>query len=80
MNWCTGSGDSGRRFAAVESGMKWVEEYSCGCFGSAPSKKRLVGYCAKHGHDRRNLYKETGDDRVLIPIERTITPHDQEAG
>lgn len=30
--------------------------------------------------ERLNLYKETGDDRVLIPIERTITPHDQEAG
>lgn len=37
---------------------EWWEEYACGCVSpKATSEKRLLGYCPKHGADRRSLYK-----------------------
>lgn len=36
----------------------WWEEYTCGCVSAkATSEKKLLGYCAKHGTDRRALYR-----------------------
>jgi len=37
--------------------MEWIEEYSCGCSSSASSKKKLLGYCAKHGSSKKRSYK-----------------------
>ncbi len=44
----------------------WVEEYGCGCVSDSPTKKRLLGYCAKHGDSRRNLFKEEGN--IMMPV------------
>lgn len=47
---------------------KWVarsnsvyEEYTCGCISAAVgSKKGLLGYCPKHGADRRYIHGANG--------------------
>lgn len=52
------------------SGQYW-EEYSCGCVSPKSSKKNLLGYCSRHGNDRRALYK--GDmpaDEATLDIHR----------
>ena len=56
--------------------MKWTEEFSCGCTHSTRKKRDLVGYCARHGNDVRNLYKEWRGTMVLI--ERIGQPHPTE--
>lgn len=36
----------------------WFETYrQCGCVIEAHRKKDLMGYCAKHGTDRANVYR-----------------------
>jgi hypothetical protein len=32
---------------------RWLEEYVCGCSDTQNTRKELVGYCSKHGADRR---------------------------
>lgn len=35
----------------------WFEEYRCGCVSeTATTKKDLLGYCGKHGDDRRQIF------------------------
>lgn len=35
------------------------EEYRCGCVSETVKRKReLVGYCPKHGDNRRHAHKE----------------------
>ena len=37
----------------------WWEEYSCGCTSDTVKRKRdLLGYCGKHGGDRKNIYPD----------------------
>lgn len=39
-------------------GREWWEEYGCGCVSAkTTSERRLLGYCPKHGNNRRSLYK-----------------------
>ncbi len=38
-------------------GAWYMEEYRCGCTFVAKLKRDLIGYCAYHGHDRRNVYR-----------------------
>lgn len=36
----------------------WFEEYGCGCVSEVVKlKKELIGYCAKHGNDRRQVFR-----------------------
>ena len=41
----------------------WLEGYRCGCSSDAKRKKDLLGYCAKHGDDRDELYYK-GEKRL----------------
>jgi len=34
----------------------WIEGYNCGCSSEARYKRDLLGYCAIHGDDRRELH------------------------
>lgn len=35
----------------------WFEEYRCGCVSEiVKTTKDLLGYCGKHGDDRRRIY------------------------
>ena len=44
----------------------WFEEYSCGCVSDVVRTKReLVGYCGKHGSNRRHVYPGTGVGAAL---------------
>ena len=37
----------------------WFEEYACGCCSeTVRAKKDLLGYCGKHGDDRRHLHAD----------------------
>jgi hypothetical protein len=38
----------------------WFEEYeNCGCVSeTVKTKKELLGYCLKHGNNRRKIYAE----------------------
>lgn len=37
----------------------WWEEYECGCVSSTERRKKdLLGYCAKHGNNRRHVHPE----------------------
>lgn len=37
----------------------WWEEYRCGCVSETERyKKDLLGYCSKHGENRRYAYKD----------------------
>jgi hypothetical protein len=37
----------------------WFEEYHCGCVSDTERfKKDLLGYCGKHGDNRRRAYPE----------------------
>lgn len=37
--------------------MPWFEEYTCGCVSEIVSNKdNLLGYCGKHGNDRRKIH------------------------
>jgi hypothetical protein len=45
----------------------WWEEYACGCVSpTVSSRKNLLGYCPKHGANRRVIYKNMTpmDDRT----------------
>lgn len=45
---------------------EWFEEYACGCVSPTVRLKReLVGYCPKHGADRRGVFKNH------VQVERT---------
>jgi len=36
----------------------WLEEYrTCGCSNVAATRKEALGYCPKHGTDRRRITK-----------------------
>lgn len=38
--------------------VEWFEEYSCGCVSEiVHSRRELLRYCAKHGNDRRGLFR-----------------------
>ena len=44
----------------------WWEEYRCGCVSeTAVRKKDLVGYCGKHGENRRQVFPEL--EKVKAP-------------
>lgn len=43
---------------------KWLKEYKCGCLHVTATRKEALGYCAKHGEDRRHIYKL--DEAVAI--------------
>ncbi len=47
--------------------MKYVEEYMCGCC-SPPvrGRKNLLGYCPKHGANRRYLHYENVFDPKAV--------------
>ena len=51
---------------------RWFEVYAgCGCVSRTESSKvRLLGYCATHGQDRNQLYR----DNVLVWRECHPTP------
>jgi len=36
---------------------RWLEEDRCGCSFVAKTKGELIGYCGKHGENRRNIYR-----------------------
>lgn len=39
----------------------YYEEYKCGCTSNTVRSKRdLVGYCGKHGDDRRYVHRSDG--------------------
>ena len=51
----------------------WFEEYKCGCFSKTDRKRDLLGYCAKHGEGRRNVYSDTTiPKRALIALAHHI--------
>lgn len=35
----------------------WLEEFKCGCSNVTATKKEALGYCPKHGEDKRHSYK-----------------------
>lgn len=35
----------------------YIAEYKCGCTDEKRVKKELLDYCAKHGDDRRRIYR-----------------------
>ncbi len=38
----------------------WWEEYRCGCVSETVKRKKdLLGYCPKHGEDRRHVHQDT---------------------
>lgn len=42
----------------VEPRKGWFEEYRCGCVSEVVKRKRdLLGYCGKHGEDRRHVHR-----------------------
>lgn len=43
---------------------RWLEEYKCGCSNVTAIKREALGYCPRHGEDRRNLYKLTEPVKV----------------
>lgn len=50
----------------------YFEEYECDCVSDTQKRrKNLLGYCAVHGADRRQVYKhctlKNGDDRMVDP-------------
>jgi hypothetical protein len=41
----------------------WYEEYRCGCVSETVRRKRdLLGYCPKHGEDRRAVHADLSGD------------------
>lgn len=43
----------------VRGRLWWWEEYRCGCVSpSVRTKRELVGYCPRHGDDRRHVHRD----------------------
>lgn len=48
----------------------WWEDYRCGCVSKVVKfKKDLVGYCARHGESRRNVWPAKTPDAARRPHE-----------
>lgn len=45
----------------------WLEEYRhCGCTFLARVRRELLGYCEKHGNDRRRVHRLPFDPSVTF--------------
>jgi len=46
---------------------QWFEEYRCGCVsGFTQARKNLLGYCPKHGADRRHVHRVPADSKRIV--------------
>ena len=46
----------------------WFEEYRCGCVSeTAMTRKDLLGYCGKHGDDRRQIFPVFANSELKKP-------------
>lgn len=59
----------------------FFEEYVCGCISDTEKRRKdLLGYCAKHGADRRHVFKHwvrnDGEDGIV----KQEAKHDEAKG